>query len=72
MQGRGCMDQVFAYNASLWKVSVANGNGVFWTLMDLKKAYNTIDRHSMWQLLRVYGVGGKLLKAVKCFYVECR
>ena len=26
----------------------------------------------MWQMLRVYGVGGKLLKAVQSFYVDCR
>ena len=26
----------------------------------------------MWQMLRVYGVGGKLLKAVKSFYVDSR
>ena len=38
--------------------------------MDLEKAYDTIDRHSMWQMLRVYGVGGKLLKAVQSFYVH--
>ena len=26
----------------------------------------------MWQMLRVYGVRGKLLKAVRSFYVESR
>ena len=26
----------------------------------------------MWQVLRVYGVGGKLLKAVQYFYVDTR
>ena len=26
----------------------------------------------MWQMLRVYGVGGKLLKAVHSFYVDSR
>ena len=26
----------------------------------------------MWQMLRVYGVGGKLLKAVQSFYVDGR
>ena len=26
----------------------------------------------MWQMLRVYGVGGKLLKAVKSFYIVSR
>ena len=34
--------------------------------------YDTIDQHGMWQMLRVYGVGGKLLKAVQNFYVDSR
>ena len=42
----------------------------FWAFMDLEKAYDTIDRHGMWQMLRVYGVGGKLLKAVQSFYED--
>ena len=33
--------------------------------MDLEKAYDTIDRHGMRQMIRVYAVGGKLLKAVQ-------
>ena len=36
------------------------------------KAYDTIDRHGMWRMLRVYGVGGTLLKAVQSFYVDNR
>ena len=51
---------------------LANGKDVFWAFMDLEKAYYTIDRHGMWQMLRVYGVGGKLLKAVQSFYVDSR
>ena len=38
--------------------------------MDLEKAHDTIDRHGKWQMLRVYGVGGKLSKAVQSFYVD--
>ena len=38
----------------------------------MEKAYYTIDRRGMWQILRVYGVGGKLFKAVKSFHVESR
>ena len=30
----------------------------------------TIDQHGMWQMLRVYVVQGKLLKAVQSFYVD--
>ena len=54
-QGRGCMDQVFAVRQVCEKY-LANGKVVFWAFMELEKAYDTIDRHSMWQMLRVYGV----------------
>ena len=40
--------------------------------MDLEKAYDTIDRYGMWPMLRVYAVGGKLLKAVQSFYIDSR
>ena len=33
-------------------------------------AYDTINRHGMWQMLRVYGVEGKLMKAVQSCYVD--
>ena len=70
-QGRGSMDQVFAARPVCEKY-LANGIDVFWAFMDLEKAYDTIDRHGMWQTLRVYGVGGKLLKAMQSFYVDSR
>ena len=40
--------------------------------MDLEKAYDRVDRDALWQVLRLYGVGCKLLKAVKRFYVDCK
>ena len=65
------MDQVFAVRQVCEKY-LANGKDVFWAFMDSEKAYDTIDRHGMWQMLRVYGDGGKLLKAVQSFYVDSR
>ena len=53
--GRGCMDQVFAVKQVCEKY-LANDKDVFWGFMDLEKAYDTTDRHRMWQMLRVYGV----------------
>ena len=47
-QGRRCMDQVFAVRKVCEKY-LANGKDVFWPFMDLEKAYDTIDRHGMWQ-----------------------
>ena len=30
--------------------------------------YDRIDRNALWQVLRIYGVGGNLLRAVQSFY----
>ena len=60
------MDQVFAVRQVCEKY-LANGKDVFWAFMDLQKADDTIDRHGMWQMLRVYGVGGNLLKQCRVF-----
>ena len=65
------MDQVFTVRQVCEKY-LANGKDVFWAFMDVEEAYDIIDRHGMWQMLRVYGVGGKLLKAVQSFYVDSR
>ena len=70
-KGKGCMDQVFA----LRQVSenyLANGKDIFWAFMDLEKPYDTIERLAMWQMLRVYGVVGKSLKAVQSFHIDSR
>ena len=49
---------------------LANGKDIFWAFMDLENVSDTIDRHGMWQMLTVYGAGGKLLKAVQSFYAD--
>ena len=36
------------------------------------KPYDTIDQNGTPQILRMYEVGGKLLKAVQSFYVDSR
>ena len=42
---------------------------MFWAFMNLEKAYDRVDREALWIMLRLYGVGGNLLKAVQSFYV---
>ncbi len=36
--------------------------------MDLEKAYDWVDREALWSVLRIYGVGGQLLKGIQAFY----
>ena len=43
---------------------------VFCAFIYLEKVYDAIDRHGMWQMLRVYEVAGKLLKAVQSFHID--
>ena len=45
---------------------------LFWTFIDLERAYDTIDKNGIWHMLRVYGVGRILFKAVQSFYVDSR
>ena len=52
-QGRGCLDQVFVIRQVCEKY-LANGKDVFRAFIDLENAYDTIDRHGLWQMLIVY------------------
>ena len=65
------MDQVFAVR-QVFEKYLQNKKDVLWAFMDLGNPYDTIDQHGIWQMLRVEGVRGKLLKAVQSFYVDNR
>jgi hypothetical protein len=43
-------------------------NEVFVALMDLEKARDRVDMMAMWEVLRMHGVGGKILGAIKSMY----
>ena len=49
------MYKVFAVRQVCEKY-LANGKDIFRAFVDLEKGYATIDRHGMWQMLRVCGV----------------
>ena len=39
-------------------------------IMDLEKAYERVNREALWQVLRMYNYGGKLLNGIKDVYVN--
>ncbi len=39
-------------------------------VMDLEKAYNRVDNEALWSVLKIYDVGGQLLKGIQAFYRE--
>ena len=38
--------------------------------MDLEKTYDRVNMEALWQVLRMYDVGGKLLNGIKSVYVN--
>ena len=43
---------------------------VYVGFMDLEKPYDRVNREELWQVLRMYDVGGKLLNDIKSTYVN--
>ena len=66
-RGRGCTDQTFAVRQICEKY-IAKGKDVYFAFLDLEKAYDRVDREAMWKMLRIYGMGGRLLQAVESMY----
>ena len=39
-------------------------------LMGLKNLYDRVHREALWQVMRMYNLGGKLLNAIKSIHVN--
>ena len=67
-RGRGCTDQIFIVRQICEKY-LGKGKDVYFAFLDLEKAYDRVDRNAMWNVLRLNGIGGRLLRGVKSLYV---
>ena len=38
--------------------------------LDFMKEYDMVNREALWQVLRMYDVGGKLLKGIRSMYIN--
>ena len=45
---------------------------MYFPFLDLEKAYDRVDRDAMWNVLRLNGIGGRLLQGVKSLYVDSK
>ena len=43
---------------------------VYVCFIDLEKGYSRVNRKALWQVLRMYNVGSKLLSGIKIMYVD--
>ena len=39
--------------------------------MDLEEAYDRVNMEVLWQVLKIYDVGGKFLNGIKSIHVNC-
>ena len=67
--GRGFVDQIFTLNQVDDKARKKKRR-VHLGFVDSEKAYDRVNREALWQVLRMYDVGGKLLSGIKSMYVS--
>ena len=60
---------LLVYVRQICEKYLGKGKDVYFAFLDLEKAYDRVDRDAMWNVLRVYGIGGRLLRGVKSLYV---
>ena len=70
-KGRGCVDQIFAVKQICEKAR-RKGRKVYMGFMDLEKAYDSVNRKGLWQVLSMYGISGKLLNGIKSLHDESK
>ena len=65
---RGCVDQIFTQR-QIGEESHEKKRRMYEGFMDLE-VYDSIIRETLWQVLKMYDVGGKLLNGIKSIYVN--
>ena len=54
---KGCVDQILPIKMIVEEY-LGKGRKLYAAFMDLEKAYDRVDREALWNVLRIYGVGG--------------
>ena len=60
-RGRSCVDQIFTIRQLSEKVLEKNQQ-MMMACIDLEKAYDTVCRDKLWQVLERYGIQGDLMR----------
>ena len=64
---RSCGDQIATLRIII-EQSLEWNTGLYMTFIDFEKAFDSVDRETMWKLLRVYGVPNKIVNMIKLTY----
>ena len=67
-EGYSTVDNVFILNAFVEKYLSKKGNKIYVAFVDFKKAFDSVHREKLWQVLRNAGIAGNIYRAVQCIY----
>ena len=68
-QNRSCADQIATLRIILEQVSEFNFS-IYTDFIDFQKAFDSLDREVLWQLIRHYGIPDKFISIIKNTYSE--
>ena len=66
-KGRGCLDMIFVARQLMEKAR-EHGDSLYVMFVDLKKAYDSVPREALWQVLQKCGVPPQMLEIIKSFH----
>ena len=72
-QERSCTDQIATLRIII-EQSLEWNTGLYLVFVDFEKAFDSVDREVIWQILWHYGVPEKIVNVIRCFYsgFECQ
>ena len=72
-KGKSCIDQIFTLRQIIEQNHEWNGP-LYALFIDFEKAFDSIDRDSLWKILRWHGFPNKIISAIKIIYerFQCR
>ncbi len=65
-RGKNCVDQIFVIKIQVEEY-LGRDRKLYAAFMSVVKAYNRADRKALWNVLKIYGVGGQLMEGIKAF-----
>ena len=72
-RNRSCADQIATLRIIV-EQSLEWNSPLYINFIDYEKAFDSVDRETLWKLLRHYGVPGKIVSLIRCTYqnMSCR
>ena len=70
-RGRGTIKQIFILRNIIKQVIEWNAN-LYVCFVDFEKAFDSIDRGILWEIMREYGIPSKLITMVKATYEQTK